>query len=370
MLTLNYIANLPTPPVNQILRCVARRSDVKLRLWYSTPSRPDLYSWKGDLANEIEPAAIYGSRVPSAAVINHVVRNPHEAYLVVGWGNPTTRALVPILSAARRRYAIHTDHPQDHAAFLRNALRDTYIGMMKRSASVLGIGKMAVDYFAQRGFDPRRLRNVPFPVPSPADRGRICRDREGVRSRFGAGPSDLFVVTGSRFVREKGFDLMLRAFAKLPQDERARVRALVVGKGPTRPELDALVRELGLEAQVQIRDWMEFDDFCEALAAADVAIHPARFDPYGGISLTAVGLGVPVIGSRRAGSAVDLVRDGQSGFLYEPEDVDALAGHVRTALREPETLQRMRVEAEAVAATQTPERVAETLVEAIQVMVS
>jgi glycosyltransferase involved in cell wall biosynthesis len=183
-----------------------------------------------------------------------------------------------------------------------------------------------------------------------------------VRSRYGLTDDNFFVVTGSRLVEDKGFDLLLAAISCFGQEERRLTKLLIVGSGPEKWRLEAQARNANLTDQVRFEPWMEYADFCGCIGAADVVVHPARTDAYGGITLTAVGLGVPVIGTRQAGSAVELIEDGQSGFLYDAEDVQALAGHLQRLLHD-ETLRRSMAEAaNAVAERWTAERLADTLI--------
>jgi glycosyltransferase involved in cell wall biosynthesis len=183
-----------------------------------------------------------------------------------------------------------------------------------------------------------------------------------IRTRFRISPDNFFVVTGSRLVNTKGFDLLLAAAASFNELERARLRLLIVGSGPEKEKLEMQVRDANLTGQVRFEPWMEYSDFCGCIGAADVVVHPARTDPYGGITLTAVGLGVPVIGTRQAGSAVELIEDGKSGFLYDAENIPALTGYLRRLLHEPALRTAMAEQARIIAARWTAERLADTLV--------
>ena len=170
------------------------------------------------------------------------------------------------------------------------------------------------------------------------------------------------MVTGSRLIESKGFDLLLAAVRCLSQTERGRVKLLIVGSGPEKDRLEAMAKQSTLGALVRFEPWMEFVDFCGCIAAADLVVHPARSDPFGGISLTAVGLGVPVIGSRQSGSAVELVEDGVNGFLYDATDTKTLAERMGRLMNEPDLRASMANAARGVAARWTAERLADTLV--------
>ena len=67
-------------------------------------------------------------------------------------------------------------------------------------------------------------------------------------------------------------------------------------------------------------------------AAADCFILPTRYDPFPGAALEALAMGVPAIVGRRCGAA-EILRQGESGWICEPEDVTQLAELMRSAAR-------------------------------------
>jgi glycosyltransferase involved in cell wall biosynthesis len=354
---------MATPPINQLLRGVADRTDVRLRIWYAEETDSTLYPWQTNPTHEIQRAEIYGTRWPSLRLLKLILDRSHDdGFMVAGWSNPTMRSIIPLLAAIGKRFAFFTDRPADRKrGFSRELLRGAYLGILRRSSTLFAVGQTAVDYFSTRGFPNERLCNLPLPTELPPGLQATIPGREVVRSRFGISAEDYFVVTGSRLVAAKGFDLLLSAISAFNDLERSRVKLLIVGSGPEGDRLDAQARNANLTDRVRFEPWMEYVDFCGCIGAADVVVHPARMDAYGGITLTAVGLGIPVIGTRQAGSAIELIQDGQSGFLYEAEDVRTLTGHLRRLMHDRTLRDSMAKAAGTVAARWTAERLADTL---------
>lgn len=363
-LVLHFISNVATPHVNPLLAELAARPEVRLHLWYAADSSP-LYGWKQNPTHAVQPARILGRRLPSLPLIARALYNPQERLLLVGWSNPTTRLLIPLLAAAGRRFGFFTDHPreeQDRSA-VRRLLRESYFSLLRRRATVFAVGRRTVDYFVQRrGFPADRVHNLPMPVVPIA---RPVGIRDAVRTRLGV-TEPLFLVAGSRLVPEKGFDLLLQALASLGPDERGRVRLLLIGNGPEEVPLRSLADRLGIIDQVIFERWLDPEELESCVHAADVVVHPARFDAYGGISMLALGAGRPLIGSTQAGSAIELVEHGRNGFLYQPEDVAALANHVRFFLENPDAVQRMGAQSAAMAARWSARMLAERLIARLQ----
>jgi glycosyltransferase involved in cell wall biosynthesis len=361
--TLNFVSGIATPPVNQLLAAVAARSDVRLRIWYAEETDSKLYPWQTNPTHEVQRAEIYGTKWPSLRLLKLALAAADQGFMVVGWANPTTRVLLPALLMRKRRFAFFTDCPADkERSTSRELLRNLYIGILRRGGTVFGVGRTAVDYFSSQGFPVEQLCNLPLPTELPESLRSRIPARDTIRNRLDLSPDSFFVVTGSRLVESKGFDLLLSAVARLDERERARLKVLIVGSGPEKERLERQARDANLTNQVRFEPWMEYVDFCGCIGAADVVVHPARADPYGGITLTAVGLGIPVVGTRQAGSAVELVQDGKSGFLYDAEDVEALKGCLRRLLHDQNLRAVMAEQARATAARWTAVTLADTLV--------
>lgn len=83
----------------------------------------------------------------------------------------------------------------------------------------------------------------------------------------------------------------------------------------------------------------------EHLHAADLFILPTRFEAYGIAFCEAAAHGIPALGSR-TGGVPTIVREGETGFLFDLEDgAEAYADRIEQLVRDPETWQRMRTAA-------------------------
>lgn len=130
-----------------------------------------------------------------------------------------------------------------------------------------------------------------------------------------------------RLSREKGFDVLIRAMAELPQAVLE-----LAGDGPCRAELEALARRLGLAERVRFLGWHPCP--AEVMSAWDVVVVPSRREGFGLVALEAMLAGVPVVASR-VGGLPELVRDRQTGLLFDPENPSELADAVREVLSDP-----------------------------------
>jgi glycosyltransferase involved in cell wall biosynthesis len=132
------------------------------------------------------------------------------------------------------------------------------------------------------------------------------------------------VVFAGRLVREKGVDVLLRAFAKVATrlpDARLRL----IGDGPERGRLSELVDRLGLASRVEMLGHLSRADMERHCSAAWVQAVPSRWaEPFGLVAAEAMMRGTATIASASGGLA-ELIQDGRTGLLAPPDDVDTLA---------------------------------------------
>lgn len=153
----------------------------------------------------------------------------------------------------------------------------------------------------------RTISNFSEPkTPAPADRAQHNT------------PADAFLVAAmGRFVRRKGFDVLVDAIARLDN-----AHLWLIGDGEERADLEARVTAAKLEHRVRFLGWQ--DDPGPLVVAADALVMPSRHEPLGNVILEGWALGVPVV-SARAEGPLWMMTDGEDGLLTDIGDVAQLA---------------------------------------------
>lgn len=113
---------------------------------------------------------------------------------------------------------------------------------------------------------------------------------------------------------------------------------LLAGDGDLEETLERAVADRGLSDRVHLLGYR--DDLSELLAASDVLVLPSYREGTPRVITEAKATGVPSISTRIAGIP-EQVADGETGFLIEPGDVDALRDRMATMIEEPERRERM-----------------------------
>lgn len=137
-------------------------------------------------------------------------------------------------------------------------------------------------------------------------------------------PDEAFIIFSlARFIRIKGIDDLLVAFSRLPREVHGRpIFLLIAGDGPLREELENLSERLALTPRLRWVGWQ--DNPGPYYSLADVFVCPSRYETLGNVILEAWAHCLPVISTRTPG-ALDLIQDGEDGFLAPCDDPGALA---------------------------------------------
>jgi len=160
-------------------------------------------------------------------------------------------------------------------------------------------------------------------IPNPVDDRHILT-LAGSPPPRGSGDGVRLVAAG-RLEYQKGFDLLLDAFRQLPEQFELEI----LGDGPERPALEAVILQSGLEKRCRLRGFVT-NPFAVFLAS-DLLVFCSRYDAFPNTVLEAGICGLPTVGFRCPGGITEIVRDGSNGFLVPAEDSDALAGAIRKA---------------------------------------
>jgi glycosyltransferase involved in cell wall biosynthesis len=137
------------------------------------------------------------------------------------------------------------------------------------------------------------------------------------------------VLSIGRLDRPKGFDLLIKAH-QLLLNESVSHRLIILGEGPERPALEAMIKELNLQDSVLLAGF-QTNPF-PWLKCASVFALSSRYEGFGAVIVEAMALGVPVVSTDCPDGPSEILKNGQFGLLVKPEDPAALAQAIREML--------------------------------------
>jgi len=152
------------------------------------------------------------------------------------------------------------------------------------------------------------------------------------------GVSGPYVIFVGRITRQKGLPVLLRAASSLD----AAAQLVVCAGQPDTPELEAEVSSLvrDLDRVIWIPKMLEKREVIQLLTHAVAFACPSLYEPLGIVNLEAMACGTAVVASR-TGGIPEVVADGETGLLVEPDDPAALAAALNVLLRDPDRARAM-----------------------------
>lgn len=164
------------------------------------------------------------------------------------------------------------------------------------------------------------------------------------------------LVAMGRLGPEKGFDLLIAAFARVAP-ARPDWSLTILGEGPERRRLEALVESSGLGRRVVLPG--RVPDPIPHLAAADAFALASRYEGFPNALLEAMACGLPVVAFDCPSGPADVIVDGRNGLLVRAGDVVGFAGALARLMASPDERVRMGARAREVTSALSPDRVLE-----------
>jgi len=140
------------------------------------------------------------------------------------------------------------------------------------------------------------------------------------------------VLFAGRLAEEKHVDVLIDAVAKTPKE--LDVHLEIVGGGEVRPALESQVERLGLQERVKFLGLASDAELRRAYIAADLFCMPGTAELQSLVTLEAMSASTPVL-LANAMALPHLVRDGENGYLFTPNDSDDLAAKMVRVLSLP-----------------------------------
>ena len=176
----------------------------------------------------------------------------------------------------------------------------------------------------------------------------------------------IFIFAGHVIAR-KGLRELLNACTLLQEQGYENYTLLVLGDGPERQELEQFVQTYSLEQQVKWVGDVKYEQVGAYFKQSDVFVFPTREDVWGMVVVEAMMFGMPILCSQWGG-AVEMIINGENGYVFDPHQPDTLAEAMSRFIEDPTLIQTMGEKSRQIMEEHTPESVAkslDTVVEAV-----
>jgi glycosyltransferase involved in cell wall biosynthesis len=353
------LTNILTPYRLPVYRDLAATPGWQLRVLLCAADDP---SWRRAFAGAYEQGrATLDVEIVAGASLRRRVRTHREhasqqaTTLHVPWGAfaalrrfapdvVVTSELGPRSAFAALYAALHRTplviwsyHARSAAAAVGPARRALRRALLARADAVVGMGVQAREVLRGLGVPETRLFDAPNAHDADGWEARLAAldvDAERLALRAALGAREQIALVAGRLESAKGILPLLGAWRALPEAARADWTLLFVGDGPLAEAIDAARRACGAGAIARLPA-MRPDALAGAYVGSDLLVFPSLADPWGLVVNEAMACGLPVLCSRLAGCADDLIDPGRTGWLCDPTDSEGLRVALANALTDP-----------------------------------
>jgi len=249
----------------------------------------------------------------------HISSPDIVAHRVVTWAR---KRGIPAVASVHTRFETYLAyyHLQMFEPLVRAIIRrlyrrcDALLVPAESTAAILRAGRMNRDIAIwSRGVD-----RVQF---NPARRDVDWRRGQGI------GDDDMVIAFLGRVVMEKALDVFADAIEALAA-RGVRHSVVIIGDGPARPWFEARLPD------ARFIGHQDGNNVARALASSDVFLNPSVTEAFGNVTLEAMACGLPVVAAVATG-ATNLVVDGVTGILVEPNGIDDYADALEAYAHDP-----------------------------------
>jgi glycosyltransferase involved in cell wall biosynthesis len=329
-----YLGVQPTPYTQYLLERLRQSDRFDIDIYFTYQVISDL-PWKSKMVHETDRFFNRRFLGIDPDIVKLAWTDKTSMFYVLGYNEPTKFLVLLIRMLMGYPYSYFNDSIKLNRNFYHLIKRAVLPVLLSRARAIFTTGNFGVRRFRKSGYAPRNATFVDFPffVPLPE-----LPEREPKQQ--------LTFLCSGRLVDRKGFDDVIRAFTICQREHEAAFRLLIAGAGPNEAQLRGLVAEGGLEDKVTFLGWLEAEQLKEIMLTSDVFVHYVPIhDPFPVAVLEAMAFGLPIVGSDRAGSVADRVKNGVSGYVLPARQPGVLAENLMRFIRNPAQAVQMGREA-------------------------
>ena len=257
-----------------------------------------------------------------------------DAVLVQGWNHYGMLEAAWLAKRAGLKVLMRceaTDHIQSSTGIKRVVREIAVRFLLSQIDFCLAIGTHNRDFYLKRGFPEERIGSMPYCVDNEWFRSREDLAEVGrLRERLGLDQGRPVILFASKLMARKLPEHLLAAYLQLLEP---RPYLIFIGDGELRASLEDIVEKRQL-ADVRFLGFINQSELPLYYSLADIFVLPSVNETWGLVINEAMNAGCAIITSDQVGSAPDLVRDYENGFVVKAHDIDSLTRALQNCLSE------------------------------------
>lgn len=244
---------------------------------------------------------------------------------IPGWGFPVSRAALSWCQRHKVPTILMSESKWDDEKrqWWKEVLK-SWLYVRKYDAALVG-GKLHRDYLIQLGFPPEKI----FLGYDVVDNDHFAKCAEvarvdpiAARQRQPAIPAKPYFIIVTRLIKRKNVYRLVEAFAAYRQNIGAEQAwdLVICGSGAEEHSIRNLINDKSLSDCIYLPGFITYQQIGDWYGLANAFVHPALQEQWGLVVNEACAAKLPILCSRTVGARYELVKDGQNGLLFDPEN--------------------------------------------------
>lgn len=337
-----FMTNVPSPYRVDFFNELGKHCDLTVTFEKRTSDERDS-SWKDHCFNYFQGVFLKGKSVSTDTalcleVLKYVSDRSFDCVICADFTSPTGMIAIQYMKMHKIAYWLESDggFAKDGKGIKEKIKKHLITG----ADGYFSTSKENDRYYTAYGANPDKIYRYPFTSLHEDD---ILKDipsmEEKKQLRYQLGVTEeKMVVSVGQFIYRKGFDILINTAAKLDPS----IGVYIIGGSPTQEYIDLKedckadnVHFVGFKSKSELTKWYR---------AADLFVLPTREDIWGLVINEAMANGLPVITTDRCIAGLELVEQGESGYIVPVGDINALIDKIQIILQNINTIQFMQLQ--------------------------
>lgn len=219
------------------------------------------------------------------------------------------------------------------------AMNAYFMGFLRRSEYATLPTKQAITDLL-----PKNHHSFKVPVEALSNGIDLSRFTKGPASeeiykKYAIPKNVPIILYVGRIDPEKSLDILVNSFKKLIK-EAPKAHLVMVGDGTAREKLEKMIKRKKLDSQTHFIGRVIGDDLPQIYRTGTVFVITSKTETQSIVLMEAMASGLPAI-AVNAGAVTELVKDGENGFIFEPDDTAGIASGINTIISNKELREKM-----------------------------
>lgn len=190
------------------------------------------------------------------------------------------------------------------------------------------VSQSTLDEFIQKGYNPKFFRIITNAI-----------EHKEYPMKIGEKYIDTTITYFGRLKKYKSIDNLIHSFARLKKDF-PKLKLIIMGRGDFENALKSLAKKLNVEKEIHFTGFVDDRTKIEILSKSHLVVNTSMKEGWGITNIEANACGTPVISANSPGLR-DSIKDGQSGLLYQYNNIDDLTSKIKSVLDSPILLEKL-----------------------------